>query len=121
VTGSQARRVKGGAVPTDQFRHPGSQGTGRDWSRPRSRHRSGFSVRKQQNLVPVFKALGDPTRLKILELLKTRGKSCCDLVERAERGWSPGAGRELSLMVATDSRARRCAKDAGHSSAFRDV
>ena len=30
VTGSQARRVKGGAVPTDQFRHPGSQGTGLD-------------------------------------------------------------------------------------------
>ena len=45
-----------------------------------------FRCMEQQNLVPVFKALGDPTRLKILELLKTRGKSCCDLVERAERG-----------------------------------
>lgn len=34
----------------------------------------------------MFKALGDPTRLKILELLKSRGKSCCDLVSREERG-----------------------------------
>lgn len=39
-----------------------------------------------EELVPVFKALGDPTRLKILELLKSRGKSCCDLVSREERG-----------------------------------
>ena len=37
-------------------------------------------------LVPVFKALGDPTRLKILELLRSRGKSCCELVAREERG-----------------------------------
>lgn len=37
-------------------------------------------------LVPVFKALGDPTRLKILDLLRSRGKSCCDLVAREERG-----------------------------------
>jgi ArsR family transcriptional regulator len=37
-------------------------------------------------LVEVFRALGDPTRLKILELLKSRGKSCCDLVAREERG-----------------------------------
>ncbi len=34
----------------------------------------------------MFKALGDPTRLKILELLKSRGRSCCDLVSRDERG-----------------------------------
>jgi ArsR family transcriptional regulator len=37
-------------------------------------------------LVPVFKALGDPTRLKILDLLRSRGKSCCDLITRDERG-----------------------------------
>lgn len=37
-------------------------------------------------LVEVFKALGDPTRLKILDLLKSRGKSCCALVAREERG-----------------------------------
>lgn len=37
-------------------------------------------------LVEVFKALGDPTRLKILDLLKARGKSCCELVAREERG-----------------------------------
>ena len=41
---------------------------------------------KPEELVSVFKALGDPTRLKILELLKRRGKSCCGLVTREERG-----------------------------------
>lgn len=41
---------------------------------------------KQQDLAPVFKALGDPTRLKILDLLRARGKSCCDLIARDERG-----------------------------------
>jgi ArsR family transcriptional regulator len=43
-------------------------------------------MKESADLVPVFKALGDPTRLKILDLLKTRGKSCCDLVAREERG-----------------------------------
>src|SRR5215471_21791840 len=38
------------------------------------------------DLVLAFKALGDPTRLKILELLKSRGKSCCELVAPAEPG-----------------------------------
>jgi ArsR family transcriptional regulator len=38
------------------------------------------------DLVPIFKALGDPTRLKILDLLKARGKSCCDLLSRDEPG-----------------------------------
>jgi ArsR family transcriptional regulator len=33
-----------------------------------------------------FKALGDPTRLRILELLKSKGQSCCDLISRTERG-----------------------------------
>jgi len=37
-------------------------------------------------LVTVFKALGDATRLKILVLLKTRGKSCCELVSPREPG-----------------------------------
>ena len=41
---------------------------------------------KPEDLVLVFKALGDPTRLKILELLKARGKTCCDLIARDERG-----------------------------------
>jgi ArsR family transcriptional regulator, arsenate/arsenite/antimonite-responsive transcriptional repressor len=40
----------------------------------------------KRDLVEAFKALGDPTRLKILELLKARGKSCCELVAREERG-----------------------------------
>lgn len=37
-------------------------------------------------LVSDFKALGDLARLRILELLRSRGKSCCDLVARDERG-----------------------------------
>lgn len=32
------------------------------------------------------RALGDPTRLKILDLLKSKGRSCCDLIARDERG-----------------------------------
>ena len=43
-------------------------------------------MKRPEELVPVFKALGDPTRLKILELLRARGKSCCDLISREERG-----------------------------------
>ena len=38
------------------------------------------------DIVTACKALGDPTRLKILELLKARGRTCCDLVARDERG-----------------------------------
>lgn len=43
-------------------------------------------MKQPDNLVLVFKALGDPTRLKILDLLRARGRSCCDLVAREERG-----------------------------------
>jgi ArsR family transcriptional regulator len=43
-------------------------------------------MKKPESLVLVFKALGDPTRLKILELLRAQGKSCCGLVAREERG-----------------------------------
>ena len=43
-------------------------------------------MKPKEDLVPVFKALGDPTRLKILDLLRSRGKSCCKLVSRAEHG-----------------------------------
>ena len=38
------------------------------------------------DLVTVCKALGDPTRLKILEMLKAKGRSCCDLIARNEPG-----------------------------------
>src|ERR1700681_4138042 len=38
------------------------------------------------DVVTVCKALGDPTRLKILELLKAKGGSRCDLIARDERG-----------------------------------
>ena len=38
------------------------------------------------DVVTVCKALGDPTRLKILELLKSKGRSCCDLIARNEPG-----------------------------------
>jgi ArsR family transcriptional regulator len=43
-------------------------------------------MKRPEELVLVFKALGDPTRLKILDLLRSRGKSCCDLIAREERG-----------------------------------
>jgi ArsR family transcriptional regulator len=43
-------------------------------------------MKQREDLVLVFKALGDPTRLKVLELLRARGKSCCGLVAREERG-----------------------------------
>ena len=38
------------------------------------------------DLPTAFKALGDPMRLKIMELLRSTGKSCCDLISRNERG-----------------------------------
>jgi ArsR family transcriptional regulator, arsenate/arsenite/antimonite-responsive transcriptional repressor len=38
------------------------------------------------DLVETLKALADPTRLRILELLKARGRSCCDLISRNEPG-----------------------------------
>lgn len=38
------------------------------------------------DIVTACKALGDPTRLRIMELLKARGRTCCDLVARDERG-----------------------------------
>jgi ArsR family transcriptional regulator, arsenate/arsenite/antimonite-responsive transcriptional repressor len=43
-------------------------------------------MKESDNLVLAFKALADPTRLKVLELLKARGKTCCDLVAREEKG-----------------------------------
>jgi ArsR family transcriptional regulator len=43
-------------------------------------------MKPQADAVAVFKALGDPTRLKILDLLRSRGRSCCELISRDERG-----------------------------------
>jgi DNA-binding transcriptional ArsR family regulator len=43
-------------------------------------------MREDLDLVVVCKALGDPTRLRILELLKSKGRSCCDLISRDEKG-----------------------------------
>jgi ArsR family transcriptional regulator len=43
-------------------------------------------MKKDLEIVTVCKALGDPTRLKILELLKSRGQSCCQLITRDEKG-----------------------------------
>src|SRR5262245_7792122 len=43
-------------------------------------------MKRPANLAGAFKALGDPTRLKIMELLRTRGQSCCELISRDERG-----------------------------------
>jgi ArsR family transcriptional regulator len=39
-----------------------------------------------RDLAGVFKALSDPTRVRILGLLKARGRSCCDLIARSEPG-----------------------------------
>jgi ArsR family transcriptional regulator len=39
-----------------------------------------------ESTVTAFKALADPTRLKILSLLKAKGRSCCDLIARNEPG-----------------------------------
>jgi ArsR family transcriptional regulator len=41
---------------------------------------------RELDLVTACRALGDATRLRILELLKARGRTCCDLVARDERG-----------------------------------
>jgi ArsR family transcriptional regulator, arsenate/arsenite/antimonite-responsive transcriptional repressor len=43
-------------------------------------------MKRRDDLAELFRALGDPTRLRILELLKSRGRSCCDLIAREERG-----------------------------------
>src|SRR5437870_7218274 len=43
-------------------------------------------MKETDKLVTVFKALADPTRLRILELLKSRGRSCCELIAPDERG-----------------------------------
>jgi ArsR family transcriptional regulator len=43
-------------------------------------------MKNDLDVVTVCKALGDPTRLKILDLLKAKGRSCCGLISRDERG-----------------------------------
>ena len=43
-------------------------------------------MKRATDLATPLKALGDPTRLKIMELLRASGKSCCDLISRTERG-----------------------------------
>ncbi len=41
---------------------------------------------EQDALLLSFKVLADPTRLRILDLLRARGNSCCELVDAQERG-----------------------------------
>jgi ArsR family transcriptional regulator len=43
-------------------------------------------VKGALDVVTICKALGDPTRLKILDLLKAKGRSCCDLISPEESG-----------------------------------
>jgi len=43
-------------------------------------------MKRPANPATAFKALGDPTRLRIMELLRASGKSCCDLIAHDERG-----------------------------------
>lgn len=42
--------------------------------------------KRDLDVVTICKALGDPTRLRILDLLKAKGQSCCQLIARDERG-----------------------------------
>ena len=43
-------------------------------------------MEKRDRILLLCKALSDPTRLTILELLKTKGRSCCDLIAKDEKG-----------------------------------
>jgi ArsR family transcriptional regulator, arsenate/arsenite/antimonite-responsive transcriptional repressor len=43
-------------------------------------------VADRSEVLLICKALSDPTRLRILELLKSKGRSCCDLIARDEKG-----------------------------------
>jgi ArsR family transcriptional regulator len=43
-------------------------------------------VAERSEVLLICKALADPTRLRILELLKSKGRSCCDLIARDEKG-----------------------------------
>jgi len=43
-------------------------------------------MKRPKDAATAFKALGDPTRLKIMDLLRASGKTCCGLVSRDERG-----------------------------------
>src|SRR5262245_33306571 len=55
-------------------------------------------------LVVSLKALADPTRLRILELLKARGRSCCDRIARNEPGLCAcDVEREVGLSQAAVS------------------
>jgi ArsR family transcriptional regulator len=40
---------------------------------------------RYKGLVPILRALADPTRLRILELLKSKGKSASSVIARDER------------------------------------
>ncbi|HWC65810.1 MAG TPA: metalloregulator ArsR/SmtB family transcription factor [Thermoanaerobaculia bacterium] len=40
----------------------------------------------ESRVAEAFKALADPTRVKILALLKAKGRSCCELIARTEPG-----------------------------------
>jgi ArsR family transcriptional regulator len=62
------------------------------------------NTHRSPDLSAAFKALGEPTRLKILDLLKTRGGSCCDLVGRDEVGLCAcDVEREVGLSQASIS------------------
>jgi len=40
----------------------------------------------EKEIAEVFKALSDPTRVRILAMLRARGRSCCGLIARSEPG-----------------------------------
>jgi len=56
-----------------------------------------ISQRKQR--AAVFKALGHPARLKMVEALRGGERCVCELVESSEGGWST-VSRHLSVLKA---------------------
>ena len=49
------------------------------------------------NEVEVFKALGDPTRLKILELVKDKEKCICDIIPETGKS-QPNVSQHLKVL-----------------------
>ena len=49
------------------------------------------------NEVEVFKALGDPTRLKILELVKDEEKCICDIIPETGKS-QPNVSQHLKVL-----------------------
>jgi ArsR family transcriptional regulator len=60
-------------------------------------HQSRLSEEERDALARIGKALSDPTRLEMLDLL-AQGRSCCEMPDPAARG-VPGAGEPPGICV----------------------